>query len=135
MRPMTRLWRLAAVMGLATFAACSSGGADVQGTDWMVVSVGDLAAPDGSTATLTYDGERVAGSTGCNSFTGDATFEDGSADIGLLAVTLMACPDPEGAFEQAFLAAMESVTSYAVDGDTLALENGDGNAVITLEAS
>ena len=49
-----------------------------------------------------------------------------------MAATLMACPPPLDEIERAFLKTMQSVTTFAVQGDALALLDEAGEPVIKL---
>jgi heat shock protein HslJ len=72
----------------------------------------------GTTLTLAYDGERIAGSAGCNNYTGPATIED-EVRIGPLVTTLMMCAEPEGIMEQEkrFLDLLQQADSVHSDGN------------------
>ena len=68
------------------------------------------------------DSNRVAGSTGCNRYTGPYTVNGSSLTFGALAVTRMACLDTAiSNQESVFTAALGATTSYAVSADTLTL--------------
>jgi heat shock protein HslJ len=73
---------------------------DLTGTSWIVISIDDGSgrlAPiiEGTTPTFAYDGERVNGSAGCNSYFGTASL-GGDVTVGPLASTLMFCSEPVG---------------------------------------
>jgi heat shock protein HslJ len=70
--------------------------------------------------------QRVAGSAGCNRFSGTYTMEGESLSFGPLATTRMACPEPIMEQERAFLAALESTTQFTQTGDRLTLRDADG---------
>ena len=135
-RPAATTRRLAwlaavALVGVAGLAACGSNdGAesiDLTGTTWVLTELDGEPLPDGVTVDLTFDGERVAGSSGCNQYSSAATFEDGAVSVEpAIASTMMACEQPAMDVETAYLTALAEVTNYTVEGSTLVLaDSGD----------
>src|SRR5262249_17881105 len=94
---------------------------------WTLIELGGqpVPAPSGALAPgLRFDvtQKRVSGSTGCNSLSGTYTADASALHFSPLAVTRMACLDPaRQARESAFLAVLERVTAYRIDGPTLTL--------------
>jgi heat shock protein HslJ len=85
------------------------------------------------TAAFQQDG-TVAGSSGCNTYTGPYTEPiQGSVTVGPLASTRMACSDPAGVMEQEtdYLTALQSATTFTNDGAVLTLFNAQGQQVVT----
>jgi len=84
--------------------------------------------------TATFDEEgKLGGSSGCNSYS--TTYEvpgDRMSIPGPIASTMMMCPAP-GVMEQEgeYLAALELVSSYAVEAQQLTLYNPQGQAILT----
>jgi heat shock protein HslJ len=77
------------------------------------------------------DTSRVAGSSGCNRFTG-AWKQDGTKlTLGPLASTMMACPPPAMAVERKFLGVLQAVTlvDYQADG-MVRLKAPDGRLLL-----
>ena len=76
------------------------------GTVW-VLRAWDINEPAGvePVVSLAYDGGRFAGSSGCNRYSATVTAgaAPGAVQVGLLAGTRMACPDPQSAVEGRFL--------------------------------
>ena len=132
------------LVALAVVSACASGegaapatsGASVPelaGTSWNLASYTGAdgtetpAVTEASVGTLTFlAGGRLAGSTGCNRFTG--TFEQSGADLSIAtgAMTEMACPGPVGEQETAVIAALARVALAAVAADNLVLKDAQG---------
>ena len=79
------------------------------------------------TAVFGPDG-HVAGSAGCNDFTGTYTVDGTKLTIGALATTRKACASPEGIMEQEtdYIAALSSSVSFQNDGTGLTLLNAAG---------
>ena len=138
-----------AALALNVLSACASGdgatpaasGASVPelgGTSWNLASYTGAdgtpvpAVSDPSMGTLTFlTGGQVAGSTGCNRFTG--TFQQSGADLAITtgAMTEMACPGPAGEQETAVIAALGKVATAAVISDNLILTDAQGAELLT----
>lgn len=99
-------------------------------TEWTLVELGGASvelADDQHRPHLVLDLEesRVAGSGGVNRLMGTFVLSEDQLRFGPLATTLMAGPEPAMRREREFLAALEEVTSYELDGRTLTLLAGD----------
>ena len=134
---------------LTALSACASGdgaapatsGASVPelaGTSWNLASYADAdgtqtpAVSEPSVGTVTFlTGGQLAGSTGCNRFTG--TYEQSGADLSITtgAMTEMACPGPAGEQETAVIAALAKVATAAVASDNLLLKDAQGAELLT----
>lgn len=122
---------LAALLLLA-LAACGQsiptptndpGDGDPQG-DWQLVegSVNGEPVPilEDYRITLTLEGSRVGGTSGCNSYGGVIVAEGGRLRIEDLAQTLMACVDQAAmTAEGIYLSGLSAAESIALDGDQL----------------
>jgi heat shock protein HslJ len=107
-------------------AGGSTDAAAVEGTIWMLQSLAGEAVPGGVEVTLEYDGERIAGTGGCNQYSGGATFDDGSVTIDSeIMGTRMACEDPAASVESSYLAALPRVTGFVVQDDMLLISADD----------
>ncbi len=111
------------------------------GTTWVatVLNNGRQAVEsvlEGSEATAEFDDEgRVAGSSGCNRYTGPYTLDGEAIEVGDLAGTRMACADQAlTQQEELFLAALEQATVARVDGDTLELRDDDDALLVSFTA-
>jgi heat shock protein HslJ len=85
------------------------------------------------TAVFGADG-NVAGSGGCNNFTGGYTIQGGTIlAIGPLASTRKLCTEPEGIMDQEtdYLTALQASVSFTNDGTTLTLFNAAGQRTVT----
>ena len=77
--------------------------ASFEGQTWILQYYRKTTAVEGITAAITFSEGKVSGSTGCNSFSGDYTFSgevSGDLQITNLAVTEMACLEPEKLMDQ-----------------------------------
>ncbi len=101
---------------------------------WTLVELSGAPVTPARAAFIEFAGEgsRVAGSSGCNRFTG--TFEQkGSAlKFGPTASTRMACPGPAMEIEQRFFKAMGDTAGFRTEAGLLALLDGSGAAVAKL---
>jgi heat shock protein HslJ len=79
------------------------------------------------------DDGKVAGSAGCNRFTGTFTSKGEALSFGPLATTRKACPKPEGIMEQEqqFLTALGTVATARLEGDRLELRAKDGALAVS----
>jgi heat shock protein HslJ len=79
--------------------------------------------PDEQAPSLVLDLEesRVSGSSGVNEVMGTFVLSEDELRFGPLATTMMAGPEDAMRREQEFLAALERVTSYELDGRRLTL--------------
>jgi len=133
-RPAMRTVVLGAVAAVAVLILAGCGGDDaatdpaaLEGVEWTLAgtSATDL---DVSAAgiTATFDGEKVAGFAGVNQYGGPYTAkDDGSLEIGEIASTLMAGPEPLMKVEGAYLELLKGCDGFRVEGDTLTLLTGD----------
>jgi heat shock protein HslJ len=100
---------------------------DLPGTSWVLVEL-DGAAPVGETPpTIAFDDQGgVTGTGGCNTFNGEVTIDGSDLTFSPPAATQMFCPeDGVSDQEQAFLVALEDVTSFTIDDEgRLVLEDG-----------
>ena len=119
-------------------AATGASVPELAGTSWNLASYADAdgtqtpAVSEPSVGTVTFlTGGQLAGSTGCNRFTG--TYEQSGADLSITtgAMTEMACPGPAGEQETAVIAALAKVATAAVASDNLVLKDAQGAELLT----
>ena len=140
------LTAIGAALALAV-AGCTTGSTPtpsanlpLEGTLWQLDSyVGpegaELPVPDAVAATARFEDGTIAGSGGCNAYSGTYTLEGDELTIGPVASTQMACVGPVATLEGVYLEALGKVASYTIDDVTLLLENADGEAILTFEES
>jgi heat shock protein HslJ len=111
-----------------TLAACSE--ASLEGRTWQLVELEGSAPIAGTTIDMTIDDEAVSGSSGCNQYNGPVTYGGGEMTLGPnFAATMMACEEPIMDQEQAYLAALTTVTGYELSDDVLSLTDDTGQVV------
>ena len=117
-------------------AAPQTESAALERTSWRLVSL-----PGHAPATLAklerdvtarFEGGRVTGFAGCNTFTGPYTLKENRLSVGVLAGTMMACPEPAMSLERAFHAALAGTFSYAIKGNRLSL-TADSGALLAFD--
>jgi heat shock protein HslJ len=117
--------------------------ARLEGTDWVAESYNNgrgglqsLAA--GTEITARFEGGRLSGSAGCNTYNAGYTLggSGGATTITTPASTRRFCTAPPGVMEQeaAYLAALPTTARYRIEGDGLTLEQADGARVATYTA-
>ena len=86
----------------------------------------------GTAINLTFEGDAVRGSAGCNSYGAAYSRAGSSLSFETASSTKMACLDPVGVMEQEarYLELITAVTSYHIYGDRLWLDTGDGQALV-----
>lgn len=123
----TRTWTLG-TGGLSERAVEITGTlslADLGGTEWVLRQLArDEPAPPEPEITLVFEGDRIAGTSGCNRyFAGIEEDSDlsGQISVGAIGSTRMACEDDVMALESRFLERLEAVSRYDFVAVKLAL--------------
>ena len=123
-------------LGLAlAFAALSCATpelpAGLESRDWFLVAIGsdtNVAATQAERPTLRLEAARAAGFAGCNSFAGSYTVDGEAIHFGPTASTKMFCEKTQP-IEDKYLASLERVNRWSVNGDELVLSR-DGDPVL-----
>ena len=126
---------------VAAVGSASAQQAELAGTSWKLTSIQSPTSGTKSTSdqniTLSFDSKgNVGGQSTCNSYNGSYTAgDDGSLAITQVISTLRACVDNALMdLEAEYYAALNDVTSYALNGDTLVLTSADGGT-LTFESA
>ncbi len=137
MTPRTAL-TLLALAGL-TFAACGSdddsssaptpADLDGQAFESTEVSGHDLVAD--STITLAFQSDSISANAGCNTMNAGYSISDGTLDVGVMAATMMACPDELMAQDTWLSEFLTGGPEIALDGATLTLTGDDSSITLT----
>jgi heat shock protein HslJ len=103
----------------------------LEGTDWTLTSMDEAMGvafdPAAVTVTALFDGMRVGGSSGCNSYGGEYSVDGDSITFGMMISTMMACPEEQMAVEMAYLQALQSgPATFAIEGSSLTLTTPAG---------
>jgi heat shock protein HslJ len=115
---------------------------ELRGTSWDVSGYdngqGTLMRINNSGRKLTANfsaDSRVSGSSGCNSYSGDYTYSvvDQTLELGRMMRTAMACTDGNIMRQEGmFIAALQTVNSYHINGNTLTLKAADNSTAVLL---
>ena len=123
-----------ALLVLIVMAGCGDddGGsiASLAGTSWSLAEGAGITIPDGVTMTIAFEDGRTSGAGGCNRFTGSYEEEGDSISFGALATTRMACREEVMNAENAYLAALDSASTWSATEDELVLSDGSGEELL-----
>lgn len=113
----------------------------LEGTSWDVIAynngkeaVVSVIIDTEITASFGEDG-TLTGSAGCNNYTASYEADGENISVGPAATTRKMCGEPEGIMEQEaqYLAALESVTTYQIQGDRLEMRTTEGALAVSLQ--
>lgn len=134
--------RLASPDGIPAGSGGPAGGeTGLENTQWNLVSFG---APGGETPviqrpeaiTLLLAAGQVAGSGGCNSYSGSYKVEGQSISFSEITRTEMACADAEVTEqEQRYFQALERASEHVVEGNQLRITYDAGQGVLIFESA
>jgi heat shock protein HslJ len=89
---------------------------DLAGIEWVLLRFDrDDPVPDEIEVTLTFDGERIGGGSGCNRYSGGVAEGEvpGALTVDMpMASTMMACPPPAEDIERRYLTRLLGVRQY-----------------------
>jgi heat shock protein HslJ len=120
----------------STTRAASGGSAALEGADWVLVDVGELAPGASGTVTANFDAGTVTGRSACNQYRAPYEVDGDALTIGPeIAGTAMGCEPGPMAAEQAYQRRLVEVASYAIDGEELTLSDKAGAALLVYRAS
>jgi heat shock protein HslJ len=112
------------------------------GTTWTLTTialpgsdvVGNVIAATEITAVFADDG-TMTGSGGCNQLNGPYETDDGALTIGPLASTMISCGADIDEQEQAYMATIDAVFSYTIEGSQLTMQDVDGADILVFDGS
>lgn len=106
--------------------------ADLDGTSWTLLELdADQPALADAPVTLSFAGDQLSGSGGCNNYSGGFTLSQDNPfvlTVGPLVSTQMACPDPLLSQETAYLTALQGAAQwgYVVGDLAIYYDKGEG---------
>ncbi len=114
-----------------------------EGTDWQLIQYtegsGLASVPWFVDATLSMEDGTAGGSGGCNGLSGSYALDGPDLSFSGLGVTTMGCPDPIGAVEEAYLAALSDIAGYDIspvgEDELLRLLDADGEALLVFHTA
>ncbi|SDW66054.1 putative lipoprotein [Ruegeria halocynthiae] len=104
----------------------------LDGTEWTAIGIDGEVLDTKRPPQLSFaQGGAFGGTGGCNRFSGQVDINGNSLQFpDNMAATLMACPPELEEVEDRFLAALQSVTTYAIAGDSMVLLDAAGEPVL-----
>lgn len=109
--------------------------ADLDGTSWRLVELGlGQRVAEGIEVTMVVEGDRIAGSAGCNRYSATVASDAPTAlAVGPVAATRMACQGAAAEVESRYLPALEAVTGFSfMAGDLVLQSAGHDGAPLAL---
>jgi heat shock protein HslJ len=128
--PLAALLVLVAAGGCGGDDESSADASSVEGVPWVLISGVDVEGWEDAPPSITFEEGTASGSTGCNQWTGDYTFDGESLELGELAMTAMACPPPADEVERAVVDALEQVAGWRLEDEELVLVDGDDTELL-----
>ena len=126
--PMTTRAAPAVMLGLALLLAAPASAAELAGSEWRPIRIGDAPWPDDSAVLVRFQSAgRLAGHSGCNQFTGSYALVGDTIEIGPLAATRMMCPEPVMEQERLLFDVLESARTFSRNRTELTLADSEGN--------
>jgi heat shock protein HslJ len=115
-------------------AACQaglSGGDELAGTSWRLVSFDGTPPISGTAPTLVFEDGQVSGNASCNSFGGEYRARAGQIEFGEMFWTLMACLD-NGVMdqEQMYMRMLGGAAEYELSAGQLRIMNQQGETLV-----
>jgi heat shock protein HslJ len=107
-----------------------------EGTLWTLVSYiddeGSLSTvPAGTTITAEFQAGKLVGDAGCNAYSGAYEVEGDRLTLGPLGATMMSCGSTADLHERAYLAALETASSYEILDGQLQLADAGGKRILS----
>lgn len=116
----------------AAAMAAPAATASLDGTAWVLASLGSGAPVTDPAPTARFDGGTMSGSDGCNRYILPVTFTDTSFEAGMRGPsTMMACPPDRTALAAAYMEALTGARGHRLSGANLELLDADGVVVAT----
>lgn len=117
----------AAASGAAPAATVS-----LDGTAWVLTSLGSGVAVSDPAPTARFEGGSVTGTDGCNRFIAPFTSTDTTIEVGSQGPsTMMACPPDRTALAAAYMGALTGAKSHRMNGTSLELVDANGAVLAT----
>ncbi len=100
--------------------------------EYTIVNLGESTSKfkELNTLTLVFEGAKVSGFAGCNAFFGDYNVLENTIDISNLIATKKYCSKEKITLEQEFIKALNSTTSFNLEGDKLSLLKANNTLLI-----
>ncbi len=105
----------------------------LEGSTWRLLEISGKV-PEGlarleRAVSVQFEDGLARGFSGCNNFSGGYQQEGNRLQLGQLASTMMACPEPGSSIENAFRAAFAGSFNFTIDGDQLLVSAESGESL------
>jgi heat shock protein HslJ len=128
---------MVALAGIVILALAACRGADsaasdpLDGTSWVLTAYRKTRPIPETTITATFEDGQVRGSAGCNSYGGSYQVSGDAITVGAIAITEMACLEPEGAMDQelVFVEFLTDAQTFRFADGQLQVLRPDGEAL------
>lgn len=84
-------------------------------TEWQLIEWSESPELSDQTATISFQKDRVSGSSGCNRYTAGYDIQENFLKIGVIAATRKACPDLLATQETLLFTALEKAKLYTIN--------------------
>ena len=105
--------------------------AALDGSRWRIASIDGRAVRTARPTEIRFDGDRVAGNAGCNSFGGSYRIQRGALIAERVISTKMACPGPGMQVEGKFFGIIAGPARLTLGDRTMTLAAPSGTAILT----
>lgn len=114
---------------ISVLAGCATTDISIESTRWYLLEIegdSDIRIINEKEPFIEFDLEssKVGGNASCNNFFTDYTIDEEEITFGMVATTLMACPD-ETRQEHRFLQALSRIDSFRIEENRLYLYEGE----------
>ena len=122
--------------GVEAAAPNDTDGRTLEGQSWLLSANAPLGvALEAVGVTAHFEDGALTGRSGCNEYSTTYDVDGDSLTIGPnVASTQMACPPPQDMVERAYLDRLPRVARYEIDGDTLTMNDDQGDTVLLFQA-
>lgn len=127
--------RIRALPLFAALAGCAAVPApltDLSGTSWKVAAINGQPTPAVGDYSIRFDADgRLGARFGCNLMGGDYRLTGATLTVGMMATTLMGCPEPQGTHEQQASAILSRPMQISfTSNDRMSLSNAAGSIAL-----
>lgn len=124
--------------GSAASGSAGGTGGTLEGTQWKLTSFDasgtSTTVPAGVTVDARFAANTIAGSGGCNVYSGPVTVSGATIKVGALVSTQMACAGPSGDVERAYLANLAKAATFTATADALTMFDAGGAPILVYAA-
>ncbi|MGD8753417.1 MAG: META domain-containing protein [Anaerolineales bacterium] len=130
---------LITILLVVSLLGCSAKSGELAVTEWELISLNGRSLIQDTAITLNFHDEYLGGEMGCNGYGGTpdtgkySAKSDGSFSlVGLIAVTVQLCREPEGIMEQEaeYIEALNRVSRFQKEGDRLTFFDETGKRIL-----